>query len=283
MKIKWLIEAFHPDDRFDDLAAEVKRQGHECVVAKYLPFASGRYDVFPREACVLFQGSIQMAKQIQREQPWIPGVWCNWSELRCLVYYAKCGQFLLNQGYMMMPLAEVHRRRYEMLNLFGDAFFMRPDYCGKSFSGTLVTEDDFAIDSRDFSQWRWIMNEASAEDLVVVAPPKKIQREWRIVVAEGKALTSSLYKVNGTLTVEAGAPPEVEKLVEQIADVYHPDPMFIVDICESNNKLFLLEVGAFSVAGLYALDVEKIVETAARLAEREWKDIFFADSESGRT
>ena len=274
MNVKWLIEDFHQDNNFQALADEIKKQGMECVVAKYLPFASGGYDVYPETDCVLFQGSIQMAMQLQREQKWVPGVWCNWEGMRCSSYYAHCGKYLLNQGYMMMPLNEVVRRRDELFEIYGGAFFLRPDSGAKSFTGTLIFPEDFKTESRDFNQWRWVMNNASATDLVVVAPPKHIKREWRVVVAENKAITGCQYKADEKLSVSPDCPDTVIQLAEQAAHDFAPDPMYVVDMCECNDTLYLLEIGAFSVAGLYALNMEKIVEVAAKLAKAEFEDIY---------
>jgi hypothetical protein len=220
--MNWLIEDFHADNRFADLAEAAKRQGHKVVVKKHVPFDAGEHYDFPAHSCTLFQGSIQMAHQLMSTRhpvpfTWVPGVWCNWNQMRCQHYYTKCGADLVNQGYMMMPLAEVARRREELFEHFGGCFFMRPDSGAKSFTGTLIHFDDFNAEARDFSQWRWIMNEASAEDLVVVAPPRALRREWRIAVTRTKAITGSLYKQDGQLKVEAGCPQEALELAEQVA------------------------------------------------------------------
>jgi hypothetical protein len=34
-------------------------------------------------------------------------------------------------------------------------------------------------------------------EIVIVAPPKNIEKEWRFIVCEGKVLTGSLYKSGG--------------------------------------------------------------------------------------
>ena len=271
MSVKWLIENFHQENGFERLADAVKKQGMECVVAKYLPFESGRYDVFPKDDCVVFQGSIQMARQIQREQSWVPGVWCNWNQMRCSFYYANCGKLLLNQGYMMMPLSEVFRRKEELFEHFGGSFFMRPDSGAKTFTGMLVHFD--AFEEKDYK--RLFVYEAMGEDLIVVAPPKRIRNEWRVLVADGKAVTGSLYKFNEKLCPKGGLlPVEVNRLAEEVGKVFTPDPLFIADICETTDgKLSLLEVGAFSVAGLYEMDADKIVEAATIAATKEWDDI----------
>ena len=97
MDVHWLIENFERDGSISELAEEVKRQGFPRKVTEYVPFSGGDYsDIWPKEACVVFQGSIQLARQLQREKPWIPGVIATWRNYLCQVYYAHWGAFLLN-------------------------------------------------------------------------------------------------------------------------------------------------------------------------------------------
>lgn len=270
MKVNWLIEDYAGDDIVIKLANAARNNGDEVVIAKYLPFQSGKYDVFPDISCTTFYGSIQMALQIQREKTgWIPSVWCNWEEMKCQNYYTKCGELLVNQNYMMMPLAEVSRRSKELFEHFSGSFFVRPDSGGKSFTGMLVHFDNV----KD-PLWDFVLSETSKETLVVVAPPLNIKKEWRVIIADGQAITGCLYKENGTLNVQEGCDQEVLRLAEFVAHKLKPfDPIFVIDICEHNKELKLLEIGAFSVAGLYALDVEKIATTVHNLAIREYNDI----------
>jgi hypothetical protein len=120
-----------------------------------------------------------------------------------------------------------------------------------------------------------VLSETPANTLVIVAAPINIHKEWRVVVAEGKTLTSSLYKEFDRINVKPGSNDAVERLAEQVFCNLKPsDPMLIVDICEIEAELKLLEIGAFSVAGLYALDVNKIVDCVATLAFKEHKEIW---------
>jgi len=52
---------------------------------------------------------------------------------------------------------------------------------------------------------------------------------------------------------------------------YRPDPIYMMDICVSGNKLHLLELNSFSCSGLYQCDPSAVVNTVKELALDEWQ------------
>lgn len=53
---------------------------------------------------------------------------------------------------------------------------------------------------------------------------------------------------------------------------YNPHPVWCLDIAlDTNGKPYVLEVGSFSVSGLYDTDKEKIVDRVSEIAYEEFK------------
>lgn len=269
MKAKWLIEHFDDRNSTQLLAAEVERQGYECEFIKYLPYMSGSINVYDRQDCVITQTAINMALQIQRDKPmWIPGPWLTACKYKCSEYYAHLGKYLFNDKYIMMPRAEVLRNIDTLFEWAGagDAIFMRPDSGLKSFTGKVFTRHNFDTD------WIWVEEYTDPTSLVVISTPKNIGFEWRFVVADKQVITGSQYCVNGEHSCSPIYPEEAQALAQEIAEIYSPDTMSVIDICQgADHKLYLLEIGSFSCAGLYSCDMEKIVEHASRIALSEWE------------
>lgn len=280
MKPFWLIEDFERDNSFDLLAKAVEAAGMEYRVEKYVPFGEERDflnkigDNSPR--CLVFQGSIQFAKQLQKWRcNWVPGVWCSWNNYRCVSYYTHYGQFLLNKEYLMLPLGEVDRRKDEFFERWNGKFFMRPDSGAKSFTGKIITHDSVYSPHCSWSEWKFIMKEAEPTDLVVVSKPQMIHKEWRVVCSGNKAVTGSRYMTHGQTDYKEEFPQEVASYAEVIlrSTKWRPDPIFVLDVCETKGEeLHLLEIGAFSVAGLYLCDHNKLVEVASELAIEAYKE-----------
>lgn len=265
--VKWVIEDFDQDNSFDLLANEVKRQGYACELIKYEPFESGNYDIFDKEdAPIIFQGSLNLAKQLKRQKSWIPGPWCTEEKYKCSTYYAYWGEHLLNSEYIMMPLKELERRMFSLFKEYGD-FFVRPDSGFKTFNGQVVAEHRWIRDLELLNFYN-----PSPETLVIVSPLQKITSEWRFIVADKKVITGSQYRQNFQKKFENTWPQEAFDLAQEIASGdFQPDPAYTLDIALTNEgRYFLVEANSFSCAGLYKCDMSKIVEAVTPLAYKEW-------------
>jgi hypothetical protein len=217
--------------------------------------------------CIVGYGTFPFARQIQLHRRWTPGAWCDPVNLDCSCYFAPFGKFLLSQRYTIMSAVEAVRQRDRLYEEFGpdDEVFARPTGCNKVFTGRCIFRDDFASG----------LSPATFDPAtqVVVAAPREIGREWRLVVADDRVVAASRYAVGGSKSVEAGCPAEVRAFAESmLAEVrWRPDPLFMMDICESDGRLWLVELNGFSCSWLYACDVEAVVAAAADLATRAWQ------------
>ena len=50
-----------------------------------------------------------------------------------------------------------------------------------------------------------------------------------------------------------------------------PDPLFMMDVCESDGRLWLVELNGFSCSWLYACDLQAVVAAVSNLAARNWE------------
>jgi hypothetical protein len=272
MKPKWVVEDFAQDNNYHRLIEEVKKQGYECVAIKYEPFQSGSFEHYGPEDCVIVQSSLQLASQLLKEKKWVPNAWLNLKAYECQAYYAHLGQYLFNDNYVMMPRAEVTRRKDWIYQTFGrqNCVFIRPSSGFKTFTGQVFDLETFDND------WQWIIDFTDPQDLVVISTPKNIEAEWRFVVANKTVVTGSLYRNNGMreYTLE-NLDTQASQLATKIAEAYQPDPVYVVDICRAKDgNVYLLEIGSFSCAGLYGCDMEKIVSTVSKIAIKEWEDLY---------
>lgn len=281
MKLKWIIEDFDADNRFDVLAEEAKKQGHIVDIIKYVPFQSGSYNNFGNNDCVVTNTSINLAKQLQREKEWIPGPWLNSRAYECTSYYAYLGKYHINSDYVMLPRSEVERNLTFLRKSFGSeegALFIRPSSGHKTFTGKVFHEKSWKSD------WEWVEEFTDKESIVIISSPKTIVREWRFIAAEEKIITGSLYREKiGPISSEKYREIDITnnkkdvaaqiKAEDVLSEKYLPDPVFVIDICEDiNGDLYLLEIGSFCCAGLYNCNVSRIVEVVSKIALKEWKD-----------
>ena len=269
MRPIWLIEAGVYRDEIAPLLAEIRRQGMAVGVVPYAAIAKGAAPavdgrMVPPDACVIAYGTFPFARQVQLHYPWVPGAWCHPGNLDCGTYYAYFGRYLLNQHYAIMPGVEAIRQREWLYIILGenDEVFARPTGCGKLFVGRRVLREAFA---GILSPTRF--DPATA---VVIARPRPIWREWRLIVTGDRVVAGSQYAAGGGAPSRPCAPGEVTAFAEaMLAEVrWRPDPIFMLDVCESEGQLWLVELNSFSGSWMYQCDLSAVVTAAAELAER---------------
>jgi hypothetical protein len=260
MRINWLIEEFSRDNSFLEIKEAALKRGHQVKVVESVPFLyDPHWSLFPKGSRTVFLGSIQCAKQLQRSwqhHMWNPGVWCSWDQYKCSTYYAHWGEFVFNTNYTMLPLGDFNRKRHRFMDR---SVFIRPDAGDKPFTGQVFTPED--IESK---LWQISTEDMKPEDLILLSSDKRdrLNREWRVVCSKGKVITGSRYKTAGLVDYQRELPDDVREFAQKvIATEWQPDPIYVLDICSDHRGwLYLLEIGALSVAGLYHCDFDLIVE-----------------------
>lgn len=273
MKPIWLIENFTGDNGYEDLIAEVRNQGMECIVLDITNHFELKPNLIKQNDCVVFQGSIQLFRKLKRELNAFPIGWMTDENYLCSHYYPHFQRFLFNDVHVFCSVEGLIANKWRIYSTFGKeaTIFVRPDGGDKSFTGRI-------LDLQDFDKF-WENDTACGAkktELVVVSTPKNIKGEWRYICDKNKEILGvSLYKYNDLRTYIPSAPEKATKLVNEILNVsWYPDPVFTVDICEDNdNNFWLLELNSFTSAGTYAANKKKIVETVSKIAEEEWNKI----------
>jgi hypothetical protein len=271
MRPTWLIEANVEGLSSGPIREEARRQGLDCHVVKFLPALSPPKDIagaesLPMDAFVIFRGTLPLMRHIQATRRWRPGGWCDFRNLACSTYYAHFGPYLLNADYALLPIAEAVRLANVLLARHGVAgeVFVRPDSVGKNFTGTVT---DRATLTHKFQGAGF-----DPETMVLMARPKKVGREWRLVVVNGKVIAGSQYRNAHEVEESPGCPEEALRFAATVLERvnWRPAPAFVMDVCESEDGLRVLELGSFGCSGHYAADVAVVVRAASELAAACW-------------
>lgn len=273
MKTKWLFETGVFDDNLQELVDAVKDQGMEYQTTRYVPFEGSTYaDLYQPNDCVVAYGSLQMISDVQRKVKWVPGAYCNLSYFECTHYYPRLQKYLLNNPCIMLPYGMLLGQKEFLLSTIGNnnCLFVRPSSGFKIFSGTVIHQDNYEKDVEYLGFY-----DVEPEKMVVVAEPKNIQREWRLVIVDKKVVAASLYKENEKLILREGCPVEVKDFAELVAHQWQPEAVWTMDIAQKyNNDLKVIEIGSFSCSGLYACNKSDIIQAVSECAAKEWNDIY---------
>lgn len=297
MKPKWLIgmTCFGEYDINPKLMAEyVQKAGCEAALFDYVPFEhdkSQKLGLDRGNDCVIAYGSIQMIKLVQRSTAWVPAAWCEWDKLKCSYYLAYWGKYSIHHNYAFLPLGEILRLyredRNSGVNLDGAIFykygtsgfsgirkiFLKSDSNDKAISGEIISYDLF-------DDW-W--KSASCYDpelytMCLISQPQKINKEWRLVIADGKVIAGSQYRkrIGKDLSseIEAGYPKDAADFAEMVhtsSAEFNPGDIYCMDVGEiDSGEMKMIEIGSPNCAGLYACDIPVIVDAMNEIAIRDW-------------
>ena len=183
MTVTWLIEAGVYGSEVTPLVQEIRRQGmvgavisHQALRKGSTPAIGGQ--ALAPDACVIGYGTYPFAQQLLLHHAFVPGAWCSAQNLDCAVYFAHFGRYLLNQPHAILPGVEALRNCDALYSAYGvdERVFARPTSSHKLFVGRCIERQDFAT---ALAPTRY-----DPTALVVVAAPRPIEREWRLVVID---------------------------------------------------------------------------------------------------
>ncbi len=269
-QLKWLIESSVFGTSSEPIKEAIRAQGMAFEVVHARPFLNGvvpevAHRKLTNDDCVVFWGSPPLMHHIQKEYAWRPGGWCNFSGLNCSEYYPRLRRWLLNKSCRIGTIDDLQREKESLFSQYSrdNKVFIRPCTVDKVFTGQLVNPDDFV----------WTLDRARYANCdVLIASPVPIACEWRLIVCRGEVIAASQYRRMGNLDIRAGCPDQVARFTSDVwvESQWTPDDIFVVDVCESDGKLFILELNSFSCSGWYQCEPDAIVTCVSKLARDYW-------------
>ena len=179
--------------------------------------------------------------------------------IRPFVHETPWKPFLLNgPGARFMVLRDIPAE----LHADDRSWFVRPVDDSKAQPGTVRTGAEIVATARKVMTLR--KDEIPGGSLrhdteLMVCPPMRILREWRVWIVADRIVTTSLYKEGARVTYR----PEIDDDAEGFArDVVAANPnyapAYVLDICRTEDGLRLLETNCINAAGFYAADLIKL-------------------------
>ena len=142
-----------------------------------------------------------------------------------------------------------------------EEMFLRPIHDSKVFAGGVFNRQDF------MDWWRKVVvlefdygNTLTKDTIIQVVPLKKIFSEHRFWVIKGRVATSSTYKIGRTVMYQSLAADSMfQKFAEERIAEWQPDEAFVIDICDTEDGLKIVEINTINSCGFYAADIQKLV------------------------
>jgi len=266
-KPSMLVEDFHPDNSFGNLAYEASQQGCNILVKENV-FNGDELNFFHDGEIVLCQTSLGLALRIQKETNWNPGPWLTAENYECVKYYPilqESGIPLFNGKCKFYTRKNIEQNINSIIKEYGEKesnrIFIRPSSGLKTFTG-MVFQWREPYWSQD---WFWVEEGTNDSDILMVASPvghyDRIVAEWRFIASDKEIISGSQYMKESEKEYSEVWEQEAYELAFETAQVFQPDPMYTIDICKTaNDKFYVMELNSFSCAGLYGCDLKPVVE-----------------------
>lgn len=214
---------------------------------------------------VWFHGSIQAAKRAQQATRW--QVHAPWHDLRCSTYYPMLRERILQRDHLWSTVEGVRRDKDKLYSsdlVEDETLFFRPDGNDKLFTGGCISLSEF-----DTGYSLMTFYEPPPLSVIVVARPQRILAEARFLVVGGKLIAGSYYKTGGQ-TVRLEATSNLMEIAEDmlafcLAKGFNPAPSWVLDLAQTKDGWFIIEVGATSCCGLYKCDMDAFVKALSEL------------------
>jgi hypothetical protein len=271
--VNWILEDGVFGCSMAPLTTEIQQQGHNVKIIDYTRGITDYQRFFPSTECIVFYGSLHIAQQIFNSSlAWTPGIIGTVNQYDCTCYYPHLKPWLLNAEGHILPLAElfspgVDKPRLPVDLQGSNRLFIRPNSPLKPFAGGLYSLKE--LSSLDDFMKRHYLEDPST--LVVVAAEKPIETEWRVVIAHGQVLCASQYRQYGKPYYQTEMPEIVQQVTEAVAgQQWQPDPIWVLDLCCSDDLAYVLEINFLSCSALYQCDLSAVVKAASSVAYQKW-------------
>ena len=256
--LRWAIQTnLGSSNDIERLLSACRDQGLPTVELRHIPFST-QLPTLDTETPTVFYGATQFVNQIATEGRWTHGVFFEEERFQFSLCRSKLSDRLLNAEAQLTTLAKLSNdSRSDSTELF-----IRPSGDSKEFAGNILTLGEIktwvaTLEDEDMS--------LTPECSVVVAEPVGLAYEWRVFVVGGRAVSGSQYRRYHRLEVQAGLPDSVVRFAEETAEVYSPAEVFVIDVAQSGDSLFVVEYNCFNSSGFYGSDIEAIVSSIDEL------------------
>jgi hypothetical protein len=174
----------------------------------------------------------------------------------CLNWAPRLSEWYVNKEFVFLDALSISNNRCAF------PAYVRPCRGDKIFTGQKFESlKDFLKEFHFFTR-----NENHDQhEICLLSNPKKIDREWRLVFVNHEYVSGALYLENFE---RKDGPVEnfVRKIGKEIAEneYFLNFPNFVLDLCEENGIIHLLEINSIHTSSFYSADLEKIYYSIAK-------------------
>jgi hypothetical protein len=260
--MRWIVQSNLGEKEAKKIEEACSSLKLEYVPLIHIPFSNELPDIPETSEPTVFYGATTFIDLIYRhtlDGTWAPAVFFNPYNV-CPTWLHAYKHHALNYEAELNTIQNLIDGKYDPgWRVYGDDIFIRPYDDQKVFAGTV-------IELNKLKEWANSLM-TDAPDLlyfpVIAGPAYRLRKEWRLFMHGEDYISGSQYRTDQRLNEHPYVPREVIEFGQQMAKVYNPVGCapYSLDIGETGDTLYVIEVGCFNSSGFYASDVKEIVRT----------------------
>lgn len=207
-------------------------------------------------------GSVKLAR-LSAKKDWTPGSFYGGNH-DFSIYKEFYKENLLNYDSVIQNISDPINFSEEILPGSNYGFkespkFIRPTKDSKIFTGVLFTKIKWEDKLLSINNYLKENSREGEEILVQISNVKRIYKEGRVWIVDGKIVTSSYYLFNGLVQYQENIEPEGLEFAQSMVDLYQVADAFVMDICLTPDGWKIVEINCINCAGFYNGDLQKII------------------------
>ena len=271
-KVKWIInEVIYNDSLYHNLPEIIQNLGMEVTIINNTELLMGKMP-YNKSDCVITYASINVTRKLKDYF----GTYMNEDNLKYSKYTSLLNvdpHLFLNNDAILTTFYNFKNNYQYYYDLFNnDRLFIKPNSGIKLFTGYIVPLNDINHELNYLSH-----TSLTNDSLLVISAPKDVKNEARFLIIDHNIVDSSLYEIGKYSTPEDNIVPDnYKEFVENIIkNDWQPDPIYSIDVGTVENELKIIELNSFSSAGLYAMDMNKVIKEVSEFTSKSYEDFYY--------
>jgi hypothetical protein len=146
--------------------------------------------------------------------------------------------------------------------------FVRPAHDSKHFSGRIFSASEFTAWQSAVCNLISQGTSLTPKTLLQLSNPITIYAEYRFWVVAGEIVTHSLYKRGSQIVYANDVDERLLHFVNERIREWSPHQAFVIDVCDSEKGMKIVEINTINSSGFYAADVQRLVLSLQAMCSR---------------
>lgn len=259
MKCNWYVQSNLNAIESDKIIKACDGYGINVVPFKVRPFTTSMERINAVSPFILI-GSTTLNYKALKSRKYRKGIFFN-NNFKPTIYQAGYGDDFLNHDLKRYAIKDINEDLYGL----DENVFIRSNDDTKNISGGTCYFKEL-LDIKLNTETHWVNGDIFTPDSeICIASVKEIYAEYRIIVCNKTIVGCSRYRPS----IHYSVPDDVINFANQMINKWEPHDVYVVDICETDAGLKVIECNCVNGSGWYDSNYGEVVYALSKYQEEK--------------